>query len=260
MRKFIVLFLVMGLVLSGFAANAFAQQPRNIHTLLVNGSEMYADINNGSGFNYMVRPTSSGTLIVQTSGSTDTFMIAYDSNYREIARDDDGGSGANARISLSVNANQNYYFNVTGYSEHTSGSFSIAATMPSSGSSSRTNNLELNLVYTGYIQAGEIQEFRVYLGNDPFFEICWDDWDRQHFGDLSDAADIRVGIRRENSSTYIVPISDVGNYTDNFGSYSNQHRIWAPGSQNSPRFEPNNWYIIEVDATYSGGNFRLQIW
>ena len=255
MRKLFLLLLVFSLALT-----AFAQQPRNIQTLQVNGSEMYGDINNGSGFNYMVRPTSSGTLVVQTMGTTDTFMIAYDSNYREVARDDDGGSGVNARISLSVTANQTYYFNVTGFSEFTTGSFTISASMPGAGGTGAIIELQLEQLYAGTIREGEIQQFRVYIGNDPFYEICWDDWDRQQFGELLNPADVRVGVRRENSSSYLIPVTDIGNFTGNYSSYSNEHRIWAPGSQNSPRFEPNNWYIIEVDASYGGGNFHLYVW
>ena len=250
-----VLFFIVGL-----AFTSYAQQLRNAHTLTVNGQSLAGNITNGSGFNYMVRTTGSGSLVVETSGNTDTYMIAYDSAFRQLATDDDGGSGANARIQLSVNANETYYFNVTGFGISTSGSFGISASMGGAATGGAATGglieLQLDYTYSGSIQQGETQRFRVYLGTDPWYQISWDDRDREHSGELSNPADVRVGIRREDSSNFLVPISDNGNWTGTFNSYSNQHRVH---SSESPRFDANTWYIIEVEATYSGGDFRLEV-
>ena len=247
---FVAVFLIAGI--------AHAQQPRNVHNLQPNGQSLSANISNGSGFNYQVRTTSAGTLVVETAGSTDTYMIAYDSNMRQLATNDDGGSGFNARIQLQVNANETYYFNVTGLNTSTNGAFSISASM-SGGASVSSTELRMNQTYSGYINSGETLYFRVRLETDPYYEISWDDRDRQHYGSLNNAADIRVGIRREDSSSFIVPIADSGNFNGNYSSYSNQHRVYSPSSSNTPRFDTNTWYIIVVEATYGGGNFRLNI-
>jgi len=264
MKKFVILFLVLNI-----AFTAFAQQPRNIHNLEVDGTVFSALLIDGSGYNYMVRTTRSGTLVVETTGNTDTYMIAYDSSYRQIATDDDSGQGTNARIQLTVNANETYYFNVTGFGAYTSGIFSVSASMrggqgtaggmPGGSTTGGAYQLQLEEVYEGYIQPGETLYFRVYLGTDPWYQITWDDRDRQHFGNLSNPADVRVGLRREDSSSYVIPISDSGNYNGNFSSYSNEHRVHEQNSGSSPRFDFNTWYIIEVEATYGGGNFRLEL-
>ena len=250
MRKLFVLLFVVCLAMSAHA------QFRNVHTLSINGS-LSGNISNGSHFYYEVRTTSSGTLIVETNGSTDTYLVAYDSSYREITYNDDGGQGANARIELQVSANQTYYFNLTGYGEWTSGPFNITAAMV--GGAVDATELRVGTTHSGYIQYGEVQRFRVRLDSDPWYQISWDDSDRQHFGSLANPADVRVGIRREDSSSYIVPLSDSGNWTSNFSSYSNQHRVHHPNSGSQPRFDPNAWYIIEVEGWYSGGNFRLYV-
>ena len=259
MKKLIILFLILSIGLF-----AFAQQPRNIHNLETNGTVISALLIDGSGYNYMVRTTSSGTLVVETTGNTDTYMVAYDSSYRQIATDDDSGQGTNARIQLSVNANETYYFNVTGFGIYTSGIFNISANMgggqgTAGGRPGGAYQLQLEELYEGFIQYGETQYFRVYLGTDIWYQITWDDRDRQHFGNLSNPADVRVGLRREDSSSYVIPISDSGNFTGNFSSYSNEHRVHDPNSGSTPRFDYNTWYIIEVEATYSGGNFRLEL-
>ncbi|MCL2245327.1 MAG: hypothetical protein FWC03_12815 [Treponema sp.] len=93
------------------------------------GSSLSNTLNPGVSFTYMVRSANNGTLTVETSGSTDTYMNAFDSNMQEIASDDDGGQGYNARITVSARANDVYYFRVSGYNNSTSGSFTVSAVM-----------------------------------------------------------------------------------------------------------------------------------
>ena len=245
MRKLPVLLFIVCLAMTAHA------QFRNAHYLNVNGSALSGNISNGSYMFYEVRPTSSGTLVVETTGNIDTYMFAYDSSGWQIAYDDDGGQGSNARITLNVSANQTYYFGVTGYGDWISGSFNITAVM-----GGRATEINIGHTFSGSIQDGETQLYRVRFGNDPWYQISWDDRDRQHFGTLYDAADIRVGIRREDSSSYLIEVSDIGDYNGNFDSYySNQHRVY---NSSSPRFDSNTWYIIEVEAfSWGGGNFRL---
>ncbi|MCL2042909.1 MAG: hypothetical protein FWG89_02080 [Treponema sp.] len=249
MKKMVVLLLIAGLAMTAYA------QPRNTHTLTVNGSALSGNVSNGSGLNYEVRTSSAGTLVVETTGNTDTYLIAYNSSYNQVASDDDGGSGNNARISINVRANETYYFNVTGYSTSTSGSFNITAVL--SGGGSGITELQLGTWVTSSIGSGETRQFRVRLDTDSYYAIQWDDYDRTHSGEsASNLGDIRVGIRREGSSNYLIPISDSGNYTENYSSYSNEHRVY---SNSSPKYDENTWYIIEVDAI-SPGNFRIYVY
>jgi hypothetical protein len=90
-------------------------------------SPVSGSIFSGREYWYSVRPTNNGSLTVETTGSTDTYMHAYNANGEEIATNDDGGQGSNARITISVSANQTYYFKVRGYSSSTSGSYNVVA-------------------------------------------------------------------------------------------------------------------------------------
>ena len=121
----------------------------------------------------------------------------------------------------------------------------------------QVREISLSEWVTSTIQDGETQQFRVYLESDPYYGIQWDDNDRTYSGNLSNPADVRVGIRKEGSSSYLVPTTDIGNYTGTYSSYSNEHRIYRTGS---PRYDENSWYIIEVEAAYGGGTFRLRVY
>jgi len=115
--------------------------------------------------------------------------------------------------------------------------------------------LRLSNWHSGTIERGQTLQFRVNLGTDSFYAIQWDDSDRVHSqGALQNAADVRVGVRKEGASSYVIPIADRGNHDVSGFSYSNEHRLHR---DRSPSYDANSWYIIEVEATYSGGNFRL---
>ena len=67
-----------------------------------------------------------GTYAIQTYGSTDTYMVLYNSDRTTvIAEDNDGaGSGHNAKIAQNLNADNWYYVKISGYN-HSTGSYSI---------------------------------------------------------------------------------------------------------------------------------------
>ena len=91
------------------------------------GSSQQGNLGAGAKHWYSVRVRDAGIVVVQTSGSIDTYMEAYDSRYNVIAEDDDSGSGYNARIEIIAEANQTYSFVVRGYSSQEAGSYSILA-------------------------------------------------------------------------------------------------------------------------------------
>jgi len=108
-----------------------------------------------------------------------------------------------------------------------------------------------NSFTSGNIRSGDIHYYRVYLENSSYYEIVWRDADSS--AGLSSPIDAIVGVRREDSANYIIPVSDSGNYG------TNTHRIYGSGSASSPGYEANNWYIIEVRG-YSGsssGNYQI---
>ena len=62
---------------------------------------------------------------------------------------------------------------------------------------------------------------------------------------------------QKDLDAYIIPISDSGDYTGSYSSYSNEHRVY---NSQSPRFDNNRWYVIEVEAYYAGGTFEIIVW
>ncbi|MCL2561507.1 MAG: hypothetical protein FWE10_04200 [Rikenellaceae bacterium] len=77
---------------------------------------------------FLLRPGRSGTLVVETTGDTDTYMELYDADTRELlAEDDDSGSDLNARIEYSVQVGKRYIALVRGYSAESTGSYGFRA-------------------------------------------------------------------------------------------------------------------------------------
>jgi len=68
-----------------------------------------------------------GTYVIQTYGSTDTYMYLFDSDQTSIiTEDNDGaGSGNNSKIVQNLNANTWYYIKIRGYNNSVTGSYSI---------------------------------------------------------------------------------------------------------------------------------------
>jgi hypothetical protein len=73
---------------------------------------------------FLLIPATDGRLIIETTGSTDTYLHLY--NYEsteELADNDDGAQGSNARIIYNVRAGTRYLAVVRGYSGSVSGSY-----------------------------------------------------------------------------------------------------------------------------------------
>ena len=93
------------------------------------GREVSGNLGEGGSNWYSVRTTARGTLIVETTGDTDTFLEVYDSSYKFLDSDDDSGEDLNARIEFSVEANQTYIFRLKGFDSSESGRYQIFARM-----------------------------------------------------------------------------------------------------------------------------------
>jgi len=103
-----------------------APVPLNVGTFINGYLEQYGE------YWYSVRTATRGNLIVETTGSTDTVLWAYDSSYNLLDQNDDTWNedyeyvNRNARIVLNTAANQTYIFRLTGFGE---GAFRLLAGM-----------------------------------------------------------------------------------------------------------------------------------
>ena len=115
---------------------------------------------------FSFRVSSSGTLTVATSGSTDTVCTLYDSGGSQLANDDDGGSGTNCQIERSVSTGT-YAVRVGGFSTTTTGDYSLSVrttggTTPPPGGGSGT----LTVQFTDTCRLPLTYRFFAYDNND----------------------------------------------------------------------------------------------
>ena len=79
---------------------------------------------------FLLVPERDGRLTVETTGNIDTFMYIYNyDNGDELASNDDGGQGSNARIVQNVRSGTRYLAVVKGYGSSTNGSYGFRAYM-----------------------------------------------------------------------------------------------------------------------------------
>jgi hypothetical protein len=100
----------------------FAQSPKELSI----GSWVPGHLYAGEEYWFSVRPSGTGFLTVETTGSIDTYLEAYDASRDLIAEDDDGGDGYNARLDIFVESGRTYLFKLRGYDED-AGPYSIRA-------------------------------------------------------------------------------------------------------------------------------------
>jgi hypothetical protein len=91
------------------------------------GATIPGNIREGEDYWYSVRSTESGYITVGTTGSIDTYLEAYDSAYKLLGPDDDGGGNGNAELEIPVQSGQTYLFRLRGYNSTTSGPYRIWA-------------------------------------------------------------------------------------------------------------------------------------
>jgi len=102
--------------------------PMPAATALSIGSVLSGNIAPGENYWYSVQARETGILIVETIGSTDTYLEAYNSSYVQLTYNDDGAD-QNARVEVQAQANQTYYFRLRGYSTDVTGPYRILATI-----------------------------------------------------------------------------------------------------------------------------------
>lgn len=91
------------------------------------GQSYSGNISRQGEYWFSVKAPGSGLVTVETTGSTDTYLYAYNSDYEQMAYNDDGGGGSNARIEILTENNRNYLFRLRGYDSDTNGAYRISA-------------------------------------------------------------------------------------------------------------------------------------
>ena len=82
---------------------------------------------------FLIVPESNGRLVMETTGSIDTYMHFYDADTNEeLATNDDGGSNQNARIRNNAQAGRRYIAKVRGYGSSETGHYGFRAYLQAS--------------------------------------------------------------------------------------------------------------------------------
>jgi hypothetical protein len=90
---------------------------------------------------FLLIPEKDGQLVMETTGSVDTYMEFYNADTRErLAQNDDGGSGYNSRIRYSVQAGKRYIAKIRGCESSDTGSYGFRAWLSVRVSSSGFSN------------------------------------------------------------------------------------------------------------------------
>jgi len=104
-----------------------SQKPLPRPTELRVGASHSGNLSEGGDFWYRVIPSGSGFLVVETSSDMDTYLEAYDTSYKLIAYDDDGGDINNARLELFMESGKTYLIKLKTYGDWDSGPYTIRA-------------------------------------------------------------------------------------------------------------------------------------
>ena len=126
----------------------FAQSPRDSRNPgeLSIGSWVPGHLYAGQEYWFSVRPAGTGFLTVETTGSVDTYLEAYDAS-RMLIDENDDGDDSNARLDLFVEPGKTYLFKLRGYDEEVTGPYSIRALFeaapPDAGNTQRSRSVLL---------------------------------------------------------------------------------------------------------------------
>jgi len=155
MKKTIILIITLLILASG---GVFAQNAQELRL----DSIVSGNLRVGQEIWYSVYAASEGLLIVETMGTTDTYLEAYrvirGSERELIAEDDDSGESANARIKIVVKPNTTYLFKLKGYGSTATGPYRIFASMDPLPQSTA---LRIGTLYSGSIVSGDEYWFSV---------------------------------------------------------------------------------------------------
>jgi len=254
---------------------------------------MNRTITDGDEDFFLLVPDRSGRLTAETTGSMDTYMqlLNYD-NGDELATNDDGGQGTNAKINYNVRSGTRYLAVVSGYGSSATGSYGFRAYMVTrEGSSSLDNPIsyeigigEDNAVSVSRnIQQGDEDYFLLIPDRDgrltmettgrldTYMELHQADeeelLDENDDGGQNENARIRYSVSA--GVRYIVMVRGYSSRTS--GSYGFRAYFQGASALSSDQYEPNDESsqatVIEIGTpqqhTFHSGNdvdwFRFQV-
>jgi hypothetical protein len=70
-------------------------------------------------FSFVAKKKGKTTITQSSSGGLDSYLIVYDANQQEIARDDDSGPNLDSRVRIKVQSGQTYYVSAGGFDTDT---------------------------------------------------------------------------------------------------------------------------------------------
>jgi len=103
----------------------FAQNTQELRV----GSALSGNLGRGQEIFYSLTAAQTGILTVETTGSVDTYLEVYDTDWNYIDENDDGPNGLNARLTIIAFQGVTYIFILSGYDENVSGRFGISASL-----------------------------------------------------------------------------------------------------------------------------------
>jgi hypothetical protein len=122
-------------------------------------TDVSGNISEGAIYWYRVRAAQNGNLTVETNGSLDTYMEAYDESYNLLGADDDSGNGYNARLNINAVAGQSYLFKVKAFNNEISGPYRVWAShrgiAPMIAANTVITELRIGTMVSGNLSGGE---------------------------------------------------------------------------------------------------------
>jgi hypothetical protein len=202
------------------------------------GSVLSGVLPSGQRQFYKVQSAGAGLVTIETSGNIDTFLEVYDSQFRLITYDDDGGENNNARVELFSDANQLYYVMLRGYDD-SSGSYSIRAGYEAISAGNNTSRSAAATLYPG--EEGSV--FLTAAGQTRWFVY-----------QVTSAGIITFEVQtRGNMDTYLYLYDNNGNLLEEDDDSGDDYN-----ARISTRLNAGTYYI-EVSG-YGGGTGRCSLY
>jgi len=128
---------------------------------------MNRTIHEGDEDFFLLVPEKAGRVTAETTGGIDTYMHLYNYETREeLAKNDDGASGDNARIRHTLQTGTRYLAKVRGYSGRTNGSYGFKAYFYGEALSSDQYEPNDDSSTANLIEIGTPQQHTFYHGDD----------------------------------------------------------------------------------------------
>jgi len=282
-RKFFLVFAfsLFLIVSGGLSAQQNAQE-------LSLGTIITGNLSSRSEIWYRINVTVNCYLMVETLGTTDTYLEIYDSQRNLLFEDDDGGNDNNAKIEFLAASGSSYLVRLRGYNSSASGSFRILADhtpLPDIAA------LNAGSVLSGNLSAGQKQFYRIQTAGagiltvetssniDTFLEV----YDSQFRliasdDDSGESSNARIELLTEANQVYYFLLRGYGSYST--GPYriltafepmsisnntSRSTAVTLNFSEAIPVFlttaEQTRWFVFQITRTgiitftaWTGGN------